>query len=257
MAKKHLLMVLSVLLSSCQAQESRRIPLYHLSGINYRSDRYHHLLLHLNSDTLRSLKEKKASFFFAVYSRSCSESCSVFDYSLYQLASRNDAVVPYIEKESYDLLNPDFPLAKENAILFYEKGTLLKQVDIDESNVFMDKVGDIILENTYDEMTYIANDFSLDESASLDSYTIRMPDSSFSKQIEAPSLFLRHWDIEDYSKIQSRKGIRNILFYRSADDFPEEFYQKNSIKKEELETSSSYYVPNHSSSSQALMSSGS
>ena len=242
MKRKSLLLILSVLLSSCSNAAKKRIPLYHLSGINYRTESYHHLLFHLDGETLLSLKKKKASFFFAVYSKSCSESCSVFDYSLYQVASTNNTVVPYIEKERYDLLNPDFPYAKENAIFFYEKGNLLKQIDIDETKVSMEKVNQIIQKWTYDGMTYIANDFKTDENALLDSYTISMPDSSFTKKIERPALLLRNEETNNYGEIQKQKGIRSILFYQSADDFSEEFYQKNGLKKEELLESPSDYL---------------
>lgn len=247
-----LLLPLLFILPSCK-ENKMRIPLYHIEGINFKVDKkYYHLLYSMDKDALSILIDKQASFFLSIYSESCSDSCSMFDASLYAYANSNDAFIPYMNKSIYDTIkSSSLPSIKENAILFFEEGKLLKQVDITENNVSIEKVKETIDTYTYDTKLKIVTPFIKDTSDNLincfkfSSYdlsnkSIIFPEISSSDK----TLFLdikRTLSIKDIqSSYTDTSKINDIYLYEGINSLTSDFYTSLNIKKEELEKNSSY-----------------
>lgn len=239
---------LPFLLFSCEKNKTNRIPIYHIDSINYKEERNYHLLYSMDNETLLSLKEKKASFFVCIYQRSCSSNCTIFDYSLYSKANEADFLIPYIDKENYDLLPKDtFPSVHENAILFFEKGTLIQQTEITEKNVSIEEVSKIIDAYTYDSGIKIVTPIEKEEDSSLDSFSFSVEKDekgksyhSYLKTMKKPVLFLNTEKTEDFSLIQEKTDYSSLYLYKGNDSLTSTFFEKTGIKKEELEQSSSY-----------------
>ena len=244
-----ILLLIPFLLACCNQQKVTQVPIYHVDGINYHDDRYHHLLYRLDQDVLLSLREKKASFFFAIYSASCNDSCSIFDYSLYGKANEDNFLIPYIDKGDYDsLVFSDFPSVRGNALLFFSKGSLFQRIDIGESNVSLDRVSKIIDTYTYDTKTYLVSPIQKNSSG-LDSFCFAKEEEdgsgnsiSYLETMEKPVLFVDFSRTEELTDIQSRKGLSSLYFYEDLSCLNERFYEKTGLKKEELVENPSYLL---------------
>ncbi len=240
------------ILPSCKESKTK-IPLYHIEGINFKIDKkYYHLLYSLDKDVLSLLVDKQASFFLSIYSESCSDSCSMFDASLYAFANSNDVFIPYMNKSIYDTIKSSIlPSIKENAILFFQEGKLFKQVDIREDNVSIEKVKEIIETYTYDTKLKIVTPFIKDTSDNLincfkfsnydlSNESIIYPEISSSDK----TLFLDIKRTLSFKDIQSSytdtSKINDIYLYDDINSLTSDFYSSLNIKKEELENSSSY-----------------
>ncbi len=240
------------ILPSCKESKTK-IPLYHIEGINFKiNKKYYHLLYSLDKDALSLLIDKQASFFLSIYSESCSDSCSMFDASLYAFANSNDVFIPYMNKSIYDTIKSSIlPSIKENAILFFQEGKLFKQVDIREDNVSIEKVKEIIETYTYDTKLKIVTPFIKDTSDNLincfkfsnydlSNESIIYPEISSSDK----TLFLDIKRTLSFKDIQSsytdKSKINDIYLYDDINSLTSDFYSSLNIKKEELENSSSY-----------------
>lgn len=240
------------ILPSCKGNKTK-IPLYHIEGINFKVDKkYYHLLYSLDKVVLSLLIDKQASFFLSIYSESCSDSCSMFDASLYAYANSKNAFIPYMNKNIYDTIkSSSLPSIKENAILFFQEGKLFKQVDISEDNVSIENVKEIIESYTYDTKLKIVTPFIKDtfdnlincfkfSNYDLSNESIIYPEISSSDK----TLFFDIKRTLSFKDIQSSytdtSKINDIYLYDDINSLTSDFYTSLNIKKEELENSSSY-----------------
>lgn len=253
MKKLNFILPFILIFSSCKKENKKVIPLYHIDGINYKIDKKsYHLLYNLEKDVFLNLINKEASFYLAIYSESCSSSCSMFDISLYTLANTNSIFIPYMNKTVYDTIsNTNCPTLKENAILFYNNGSLYSYIDITEDNVDSTSVKNIIESKTYDSNLNIVTPFikNIDDKI-VNCFTFTKENKDDSNIIypnystHDKTLYLDCNRTDDYSVIQSNANpeYKNIYLYFGLDYLTDNFYSKTNIKKEDLINSSSYII---------------
>lgn len=250
MKKSVLAFLLAFSLFSCQKEKKNLIPLYHLENINLTENgQKYHLLYEENEKSLSMMLDKKASFFLAVYAKSCTDTCSTFLYILYSFVNEQNLFLPYIPLEAYSGIESDLlPTLKGNALIFFFEGKPYRQFDFDDPDLDSD-VGTLIEEYTYDTKKNIHVAIKQDLSKEVPTYTFQEETETsiltFDPKIPTKTLYLNLSLTSDFSKelkTHPSEEYQAIYPYQNTTSLTDTFYQRTGIIKEDLENRSSYLL---------------
>lgn len=248
MKKFSLCLLFPFLLFSCRNTKKNLVPIYHIKNINQNVDnRNYHLLYEADGDILNTMLKKKASFPLAVYSKTCSDTCSTFLYTIYSIVNEQNLFLPYMTSENYSTIHSDvLPGVKGNALIFFYEGKPYRQFDFQDTGSDQD-VFSLVEKYTYDTKRYLhaAIVCNLDKDVPTYTFTEETETSflTFDSDDKSRTLYLSLSLTTDFGaefQTYQNEAYQAIYPFMGVSSLTPSFFKRTGIEKEDLENRSSY-----------------